>query len=153
MCLPDGGGGGASNPNLSLYRGQSGCSLHKRGLEHVDSIRRGNDQSGIAHHMVHSHPGVPRDEAARSIVISTLACRQRNMERGLLEAIYIAEAEETPGIDPANRRGEWGRTTLRRVGVVERGNPEATGGYRSLDEVARGQRDTRQDVPNDPRRL
>ena len=121
-----------SGLSLCLYRGQSGCSLHKRGLEHVDSIKRGSDQSGISYHMIHYHPGVPKEEAARSIVISPLATRERNMERGLLEALMIAEVEENPMVQTANRRGEWGRVKLRRIGVVERDSQNMNGGARGL---------------------
>ena len=76
---------------------------------------RGQDSSGIAAHFSLDHPGVDQRQAVNYISMRVMATRSKNMQRGLLEAIYIEEAEMDPSLTTANRKGEWGRSTLRRL--------------------------------------
>ena len=85
----------------------------------MNSIGRGGE-SGIAQHLAEKHPNVSVGEAKGNIKMKILARSNRNMERCILEALLIEKAEQSSSIISANRRGEWGRHVVRRLGVQER---------------------------------
>ena len=112
--------GSVFNPlTPTVYRGQTGCSGHKRCREQIDVIRRGSDSSGMAQHLHQHHPGevANADDHASLIAMKILDVRSKNLERGILEALRIEEAESCNSINTCNRRTEWGRVPLGRLTV------------------------------------
>ena len=78
---------------IATYRGQSGCSCHKRCLEHMDAIRRGDGSSGMAQHIREAHTGI--DMTRQDLVeMSIIQHRPKNMERGIAEAVLIEQSEK-----------------------------------------------------------
>ena len=114
--VPEGSGGGAAIIP-SHYRGHSGCSLHKRTLEHLRSIRRGDSTSAMAAHFRAIHPGI--QPAERVVTAKILGQRELIMERAISEAVFIEELESTAGVRTLNRKTEWGRQGLRRLAITE----------------------------------
>ena len=103
---------------IATYRGQSGCSSHKRCIEHIDAIRRGDRCSGMGEHIREAHPEV--DMTRQDLIeMSILQHRPKNMERGIAEAILIEELEQDDRSITTNRKSEWGRMTIRRLAIQE----------------------------------
>ena len=90
-------GGQNAKPPIAVYRGQSGHSSHKRCLEHMDSIRRGDNSSGMGAHMSEAHPGIDLADPKEVIEMTIIDHRAKNMERGIAEAILIGKTEEGEG--------------------------------------------------------
>ena len=114
---------GAQNAPKALapvYRGHSACSLHKRLLEHISNVSRGGDDGGIAQHFSTIHPDIPTDKASISACLeaSDLARKVKNMERAITEGYKIEEVEKDNQKICLNRKSEWGRSAIRRLGVV-----------------------------------
>ena len=101
----------------TVYRGNTGCSAHKRIREHLDAVRRGTDSSGIANHILQQHPEADTTQPELLISARVMDRRDKNMERGILESIRIEEGEQDPKISVCNRRSEWARTALTRVQI------------------------------------
>ena len=99
------------------YRGQTGCSIHKRNLEHLGAIRRGDTSHGLASHFLSIHPGVaPEDRLVEARIKDN---RALNMDRGVMEALRIKEIEDNLGILVANKKSKWGRLGLKRVTITD----------------------------------
>ena len=102
------------NSDTKVYIGTSGHSTHKRNLEHLGDLRRGNRRSAIAKHHQQSHRG---QEAKFEISVLKWGIRF-NLDRFIYEAIEIETHNFTPGITVLNSRAEWGHRGLPRL-VVE----------------------------------
>ena len=112
VCMDENGQGG----KVAVYRGQSGCSGHKRCLEHMDAIRRGDGSSGMGAHIREAHPNI--NPAMPNIIeMSIVEQRHKNMERGIAEAIHIEQIEKDEKVISTNRKAEWGRAPLRRLAI------------------------------------
>ena len=88
--------------------------MHKRCLEHMEAIRRGDVNSGMAMHIKEAHPDTDL-EAGSMIEMTLVQQRQKNMERGIAEAVLIEEIESNCDITTTNRKAEWGRASIRRL--------------------------------------
>ena len=66
------------------------------------------------------HPHINHDKASITACLeaSVLSRKVKNMERAITEGYKIEEAEADRGKICLNRKSEWGRATLRRLGVV-----------------------------------
>ena len=104
----------------AVYRGQTGHSLHKRLLEHAADVRRASLHNGMARHMQTVHPHVDRTAPNDLFTAKIIGARTLNLERTLLEALQIEEAESDSKLEVCNSRSEWGRGQLRRLTVVDR---------------------------------
>ena len=96
--------------DTKFYIGTSGHSTHKRNLEHLGDLRRGNRRSAIAKHHQQSHRG---QEAKFETSVLKGGIRF-NLDRFIYEAIEIETHNFTPGITDLN----WGHRGLPRL-VVE----------------------------------
>ena len=121
--VPEGGGReGEGHDNLllpNIYRGQTGCSGHRRALQHLEAIARGAETSGMAEHMKRAHPGAAATPGLSLLRMRVLGSKARNMERSILEAYKIEELEKEPNVIALNKKAEWGRTALRRLAVTQ----------------------------------
>ena len=90
----------------AIYRGQSGCSIHKRCLEHIDAIRRGDAASGKGSHIREAHPGADLS-GSNFIELTLVQHRAKNMERGIAEAVLIEEIEKDRNCIVTNKKSEW----------------------------------------------
>ena len=68
----------------SLYTGTTGCTLHKRMIEHNAAIGRNDQKNALAKHMLASHQG---EEAKFSTTI--LDQQKYNMQRYIAESLHI----------------------------------------------------------------
>ena len=101
---------------VAVYRGQSGCSIHKRCIEHIEAIRRGDAASGMGCHIREAHPEA--DLTGNSFIELTLVQqRDKNLERGIAEAVLIEEIEKDDKCITTNKKAEWGRAPLRRLTI------------------------------------
>ena len=101
----------------AVYRGQTGCTLHKRLLEHEDDLRRGHANYGISKHFQNDHPDI--DPMGNGLIkAKVLSCKVFNMERCIDEALHIEQIELENNVAVLNSKAEWGRNKLRRLIVL-----------------------------------
>jgi hypothetical protein len=85
------------------YLGQSGRTLHSRGLEHSAAIRRKDVKNAMTKHSLNCH-GNSDVEPVYSMVL--MSKHRSNLERLIMEGILI---EKQLGRFLINLKGEWGR--------------------------------------------
>ena len=93
------------------YIGTSGFSLHKRQMEHLGEIRRGQQSNSMAKHHKLSHRGL--DPQFQSTILR--GGIQYNLDRYILEAYNIEQTKQNPNVVLLNQRGEWGNRGLPRL--------------------------------------
>ena len=102
----------------AAYTGTSGHSLHKRTVEHMEAVRRGDHNNALSKHFLISHPDTnTKDPDAILFKVSVLSRRASNLERYIEEGILIEEALIEDKDEQLNSRGEWGRMSTRRLTV------------------------------------
>ena len=101
----------------ALFIGTSGFSTHKRWTEHFSAVRRGRtEESGLAKHQEFFHPGLPPNFTGKAI-----GGNPKNLYRYVGESLFIERMSRNRRVTLMNGRGEWGRTPLPRLGLVEGG--------------------------------
>ena len=102
------------------YLGTSGHSLHKRGMEHLTAVRRRNQSYAMARHYSAEHPDW--DPNSNDLPFTSKMLKgpniQGNLQRYLSEALLIRDFTDS-GKKLLNGRGEWGRTSLKRLAIVD----------------------------------
>ena len=83
----------------------------------MDGIRRGDSTSGMGVHIRQEHPEVDVSHPESLIEMSIIDQRPKNMERGIAEAVLIDKVEKDSRYTTTNRKAEWGRAPIRRIGV------------------------------------
>jgi hypothetical protein len=97
------------NPNKEVvcmksnYIGTSGRTLHSRGIEHSDAIRRKDIKNAMAKHSMNCHGDSMEDPVYTMVLMSK---HRSNLERLIMEGILI---EKQWGRFLVNLKGEWGR--------------------------------------------
>ena len=104
----------------AAYLGTSGHTLHKRSMEHLEAVRRGNTAYAMARHYATEHPEWDGQGDAKPFSCKILRGPNimGNIQRYLEEALLIRDATDK-GDKLLNGRGEWGRTSLKRLAIVE----------------------------------
>ena len=87
-------------------------------MEHLYNIRRGSEASGMAEHIKRDHPEADTGAPEQIVAFRILQQRPKNMERAILESLFIEELERDRSKVACNRKAEWGRQQLRRLTVV-----------------------------------
>ena len=102
------------------YLGTSGHSLHKRSMEHLTAVRRGNQSYAMARHYSSEHPDWDPNSNVLPFTSKMLKGPniQGNLQRYLSEALLIRDFTDS-GEKLLNGRGEWGRTSLKRLAIVD----------------------------------
>ena len=62
--------------------------MHKRCIEHMEAIKRGDGSSGMSMHMKEAHPGIDL-RTVEAIEMTLVQQRHKNMERGIAEAVLM----------------------------------------------------------------
>ena len=97
-----------------VYIGTSGTTLHRRQVEHMDAIRRGQISNALAKHQGEKHPDEPQAFTAEPIQGGI----PYNVERFILEALKIQEFSQSNTHQILNQRGEWGHRGLTRLRIT-----------------------------------
>ena len=98
-----------------VYIGTTSFYLHKRILEHLNDIVRGNmEGSAIAKHLVQEHNGM--DPAFRC---RTVATEEQTLRRYVQEALILDRSRRDCIL--MNRRSEWGMLKLPRIQLARSG--------------------------------
>ena len=87
----------------AIYRGQTGCSLHKRLIEHEDDLKRGQAQYGISKHFKITHPTIDTNHGGL-VMAKVVGHRVFNMERCIEEALCIEQIEMDAGVEVLNSK-------------------------------------------------
>ena len=101
------------------YLGTTGHTCHKRTLEHMDALERGDTSYPLTKHILAKHPEL--DLSGGMPFKTRIVGRNHipgNLHRFLTEAVAIAEAKAA-GADLLNSKGEWGRVRLQRLALVD----------------------------------
>ena len=88
----------------ALYLGTSGHVLHKRQLEHMGEIRRKQTSNALYKHHSQMHPNTDPQFSSKPLRGNI----QYNMDRFILEAYKIDQANQDNNIVVMNSRSEWG---------------------------------------------
>ena len=97
----------------------SGHTLHKRNMEHLEAVRGGNMAYAMTKNYAADHPEwTPASGMPFSSSILKGPNIKANLNRYIGEAIHIRKHTES-GATQLNGHGEWGRTVLRRLAIVE----------------------------------
>ena len=94
----------------NIYRGETGFSAHTRVNQHMEDIRRNNDNNSMASHLSEHHPQYRGDPTA--ITFSVTKTGPKPLERQVREACQIANT------NPAmimNSRSEYIRPVIQRM--------------------------------------
>ena len=102
----------------AVYTGTSGLTAHKRGMEHLTAVRRGDTSYAMGKHYVQTHPDWPRTTAPFILSILRTPRLVGNLQRYIAEALKIREAVQGP-VEHLNSKGEWARVALKRQGIIE----------------------------------
>ena len=104
----------------AIYLGTSGHTLHKRSLEHLEAVLKGNQGYAMGKHYAAEHPqwtpGVDGHQFPFTSKLVKGPNIQGNIQRYLTEALLIRDKEKTKTI--LNGKAEWGRTTLKRLAII-----------------------------------
>ena len=105
----------------AAYVGTSGCSLHKRGVEHLEGFRASGARNPMAKHYATEHPEVDRktDPTPFTSKVVGQGGMKSYLERYLTEAVTIKHTQEGEVLKMLNSRGEWGRAKLKRLTAQE----------------------------------
>ena len=88
-------------------------------MEHLEAVRGGNMAYAMAKHYAAEHPEwMPASGMPFSSSILKGPNIKANLNRYIGEALLIREHTNS-GATLLNGRGEWGRTALRRLAIVE----------------------------------
>ena len=99
----------------AVYTGTTGASIHKRSLEHMAAVRRGDHSNSMAKHMVTEHP--EEDRTSDKLFVASVVDRdEKNLCRYIKAGLFIEEGVSNTQL---NQRGEWGRVSTRRIAVKE----------------------------------
>ena len=100
----------------ALYTGTSGHVLHKRQLEHMGEIRRGQQSNALFKHQEQMHPGLEPDFTSRPVKGNI----KYNLDRFILEAHRIEQNSRDGTLTVMNSRSEWGNRGLPRLAINHR---------------------------------
>ena len=84
------------------YVGESARTAFDRGSEHLEALRKGNQESPLVEHNKEAHKGEPS-----MFKMEVVAYPRSNLQRQALEASMIQS--KSAGTKLLNRRGEWGQ--------------------------------------------
>ena len=84
------------------YVGESARTAFDRGFEHLEALRKGNQESPLVEHNEEAHKGEPS-----MFKMEVVAYPRSNLQRQALEASMIQS--KSAGAKLLNRRGEWGQ--------------------------------------------
>ena len=99
----------------SVYIGTSGHLLHKRNLEHMGDIRRGNMSNALSKHHRLMHNNIEPKFSSRSLRGGI----QYNLDRFILEGHKINQASLDTQFKVLNSRSEWGHRGIPRLIVQQ----------------------------------
>ena len=104
----------------SSYFGTSGHSAHKRALEHLNALRKGNTSYAITKHYMNEHPEVnlktQQDLMSFKVICPSI---KFNLNRFITEALAIEKMESyRDNVKILNSKTEWGCGRLRRLAVI-----------------------------------
>ena len=103
-----------ANNKKHNYTGTTGCSLHKRLVEHDDSVQRNDQTNAMNKHMKLKHPDTTPDFTAKIID------RQRfNLQRYVSESLFIEKNTLNTNVVVLNSKSEWGRQKLTRIRLTD----------------------------------
>ena len=104
-----------TNPDTpdAVYIGTSGLSTHKRNLEHLGDLRRGQMKSAITKHHLQNHRG----EEPEFVTTVVKGGGRFNLDRFITEAIEIETHNFSPGVRVLNSKSELGHRRLPRLVV------------------------------------
>ena len=111
---------GNSDGFKASYFGTSGHSGHKRALEHLEALKKGNTAYAIVKHFKNEHPNVDT-RAELNLMRFRIVCSsiQFNLNRFITEALAIEKMEGyRRNLNLLNSKSEWGCGRLRRLAVV-----------------------------------
>ena len=96
---------------VAQYTGQSGRSLHSRGLEHRGDIRRGDKSSPLVKHIMIKH----KDGPEPTFTMKTLTHHKTNLQRLISEGLQIEKERKENESAVLNSRAERGHSKLVRL--------------------------------------
>ena len=102
------------NDIKSVYTGTTGCSLHKRLIEHSNAVNNQDSKNAMYKHMSGKHPG-----AEPKFSTMVLDRQKFNMQRYISESLYIESSTKEEGTLVMNSKSEWGRQKLTRIKIVD----------------------------------
>ena len=102
----------------AVYTGTSGLTAHKRGMEHLAAVRRGDTSYAMGKHYSLKHPDWDRTSAPFIFSILRTPRLVGNLQRYIAEALKIRKAVHGPQ-EHLNSKGEWARVALKRQGIIE----------------------------------
>ena len=104
---------------VCAYVGTSGHTVHKRAVEHAQSVWRRDGKSALSKHHKYKHPEVTFDtpsdisEMFEASVIKN--CFKFNTQRYISESLEIEKVNNDPHTVLLNNRSEWGNNKVRRL--------------------------------------
>ena len=104
----------------AFYIGTTGHTAHKRGMEHIKALQKGNKEYAMTKHFIEDHPQINKEDEG----LITLSIRDRtrtsNLDRYISEGYIIEEASKAANRGKqVNSRGEWSRISMKRLTVSE----------------------------------
>ena len=99
---------------ISLYFGTTGCTLHKRTLEHQEETMRKSTKNAQSKHHWGERP--TEDPEFETTIVEYP--HRFNLERYISESIQIEGAKLDPSVNLVNQRSEWGHTGVVRLGAL-----------------------------------
>ena len=93
-----------------VYIGTTGCTVHKRTLEHQNQSKKMTNNPQSKHHWT-AHP----NSAPKFTTKIVKAGLKYNMDRFITESIQIEKAKDNPNWNLLNQKSEWGNSGLVRL--------------------------------------
>ena len=104
----------------AFYIGTTGHTAHKRGMEHVKALQKGNKEYAMTKHFIEDHPQVNKEDEGLITLSIRDKTRTSNLDRYISEGYIIEDASKTANRGKqVNSRGEWSRISMKRLTVSE----------------------------------
>ena len=98
----------------SIYVGTTGCTTHKRQIEHHNLISAKNTSNALSKHHWREHPlDAPKFET--TLIKGGL---RFNVDRFICESLEIERSQANPDINTLNQRSEWGHRGIPRLAII-----------------------------------